>query len=126
MIIAIDDLGIADTLGDSGQTAQQLAQQLSIKNAGKLSQPVTSYGVFTARQNTKYGAITFHNNGLSAVLRGDHPNTVTHTIKCSIPSLYLPWCNIAEGLKQDKVPFELVHRADIWQCLNDRPEIYRA
>ena len=126
VIIAINDLGIADSLGDSGQTAQQLAQSLSIRNADKLSRLLSaaaSYGVFAAQQKSKHEAVTFHNNGLSAVLRGDHPNTVTHTIKGSIQSLYLPWGNIAEGLKQDRVPFELAHQTDIWQYLNDRPEI---
>ena len=126
VIVAINDLGIADALGDSGQTAQQLAQQLSIRNADKLFRLLSaaaSFGVFTAQQNSKHEAVTFHNNGLSAVLRRDHPNTVTHTIKGSTQSLYLPWGYIAEGLKQDKVPFELAHQTDIWQYLNDRPEM---
>ena len=126
VIIAVNDLGIADALGDSGQSAQQLAQQLSIKNADKLSRLLSaaaSFGVFTARQTSKHEPVTFHNSGLSAVLRGDHSNTVTHTIKGSIQSLYLPWGSIAEGLKQDKVPFELAHQTDIWQYLSDRPEL---
>lgn len=125
VLVAINDLGIADALGDSGQTAQQLAQQLSIPNADKLSRLLSaavSMGVFSARQTSKTEAIVFHNNALSAVLMIDHPNTVTHTIKGHMQSLYVPWGLVAASLKQDKVPFELAHQTDMWQYLNDRPE----
>lgn len=125
VLVAINELGIADALGDSGQTAQQLAQQLSIPNADKLSRLLSaavSYGICSARQASKAEAIVFHNNALSAVLMSDHPNTVTHTIKGFMQSLYGPWGLIAESVKQDKVPFELAHQTDLWQYLNDRPE----
>ena len=126
VIAAVNDLGVADALGDSGQTAQQLAQQLGIKNTDKvcrLLSAAASFGIFKARQGGKAEAITFHNNALSAVLRRDHPNTVTHTIKGSIQSLYLPWGRIADGLRQDKVPFELAHQKDIWQYLNEHRDM---
>lgn len=125
VLVAINDLGIADVLGDSGQTAQQLAQHLSIPNADKLFRLLSaaaSYGVFSARQASKAEPVVFHNNALSAVLMDDHPNTVTHTIKGFMQSLYTPWGLIAESLKQDQVPFQLAHQTDLWQYLNDRPE----
>ena len=126
VIVAIDDLGIANALGDSGQTAQQLASNLHIPNADKLFRLLSaaaSFGVLTVRQDHRSNTVTFHNNALSAVLRQDHPNTVTHTIKGGVQSLYLPFGLIAEGLRQDKVPFELAHGEDMWQYLNARPDV---
>ena len=125
IIVAINDLGVADALGNSGQTAQHLAEVLNIHDADKLSRLLSaaaSFGVFAARQGHKSEAITFHNNALSAVLRQDHPNTVTHTIKGGMQSLYSPFGHIAEGLRQDKVPFFVAHRQDLWQYLNGRPD----
>jgi hypothetical protein len=122
VIVAIDDLGIADALGDSAQTAQQLAATLGIQDADKLCRLLTAaaaFGVLTARQDSKSSTITFHNNALSAVLRNDHPNTVTHTIKGGMQSLYMPFNYIAEGLRQDRVPFDIAHGQDMWQYLKN-------
>ena len=125
IIAAINDLGVADTLGDSGQTAQQLASALKIPDADKLFRLLSaaaSFGVFSARTGPKDGAVIFRNNALSAVLRQDHPNTVTHTIKGEMQSLYQPSGLIAEGLRQNKVPFELAHQTDLWHYLKERPD----
>ncbi|KAA6426329.1 MAG: hypothetical protein FRX49_03440 [Trebouxia sp. A1-2] len=78
VIVGIDDLGIADALGDSAQTAQQLAATLGIQDADKLCRLLTAaaaFGVLAARQGSERSNITFRNNALSAVLRKDHPNT---------------------------------------------------
>jgi len=126
VIVAIDDLGIADALGDSAQTAQQLAATLGIQDADKLCRLLTAaaaFGVLTARQDSKSSTITFHNNALSAVLRNDHPNTVTHTIKGGMRSLYMPFNYIAEGLRQDRVPFDITHGQDMWQYLKNNAEM---
>lgn len=125
VIVAINDLGVADALGDSGQTAQQLATALNITDTDKvfrLLSAAASFGVLSARKGPKDGPVTFHNNALSAVLRQDHPNTVTHTIKGGMQSLYQPFGLIAEGLRQNKVPFEIAHQKDLWQYLKERPD----
>ena len=126
IIWAINQLGIADALGDSGQTAAQLAVPLGIQNADKLSRLLSAavaFGVMTARQDSKTAGVTFHNNALSAVLRKDHPNTVTHTINGGMQSLYMPFNHIAEGLQQDRVPFEIVHGQDLWRHLEKHPDL---
>lgn len=125
IIVAINDLGVADILGNSGQTAQHLAEVLNIPDADKLSRLLSaaaSFGVLTAQKGHESEAITFRNNALSAVLRQDHPNTVTHTIKGQMPSLYLPFGQIAEGLRQNRVPFHVAHGQEFWQYLNERPD----
>lgn len=126
IIVAINKLGIADALGDSGQTAQQLASPLGIQNADKLARLLSAaaaFGVLTARQDSQTSTVTFYNNALSAVLRHDHPNTVTHTIKGGMQSLYSPFNYIAEGLQQDRVPFEIAHGHSMWDYLKDRPDV---
>lgn len=126
VIVAINDLGVADVLEDSGKTAQQLATELNIPDADKLFRLLSaaaSFGVFSAHKGPKDASISFHNNALSAVLRQDHPNTVTHTIKGGTQSLYQPAGLLAQGLRQNKVPFELAHQQSFWQYLRDRPDM---
>ncbi|KAL0047781.1 hypothetical protein WJX82_011680 [Trebouxia sp. C0006] len=126
ILVAIDDLGIADALGDSSQTAQHLAATLGIQDADKLCRLLTAaaaFGVLTARQDFESSTVTFHNNALSAVLRKDHPNTVTHTIKGGMQSLYMPFNYIADGLRQDRVPFDIAHGQDLWQYLKNNAEM---
>ncbi|KAL3151061.1 hypothetical protein ABBQ38_012931 [Trebouxia sp. C0009 RCD-2024] len=125
VIAAINELGVADALGDSGQTAQQLATAFNITDADKLFRLLSaaaSFGVLSARKGPKDSPVAFHNNALSAVLRQDHPNTVTHTIKGGMQSLYQPFGLIAEGLRQNKVPFEIAHQKDLWHYLQERPD----
>ena len=126
IIAAVTELGIADALTSTeGQTAQQLATALGIKSADKLFRLLSaaaSYGVFTPRQGRKDGVVTFHNNALSAVLCEDHPNSVKHFIKGQ-QFLAVPFGYLAEGLRQDRPPFELAHNKNVWQYLNERPEL---
>ena len=126
IIVALNTLGVADVLGDTAQTAQQLASQLDIPDADKLSRllaAAAAFGVFSAQQSHAEGEVSFRNNGLSAVLRKDHPNTVTHTIKGGVQSLYLPYEKIADGLLQNKIPFELAHGKDLWEFLAEHPDM---
>ena len=126
IIAAVTDLGVADALATSeGQTAKQLATALSIKSADKmfrLLSAAASYGVFTARQGQKDNAITFHHNALSAVLMEDHPNSVKHFIKGQ-QFLAQPFGYLAEGLRQDRLPFEIAYNKGVWQYFNERPEL---
>ena len=126
IIAAVTELGIADALASTeGQTAQQLATALGIKSADKmfrLLSAAASYGVFTARQGSKDDAVTFHNNALSAVLREDHPNSVKHFIKGQ-QFLAVPFGYLAEGLRQDRLPFAIAHNKDVWQYFSERPEL---
>lgn len=135
VIVALNTLGVADVLGDTKQTAQQLASQLDIPDADKLARllaAAAAFGVFSAQQppqaavataSSKGNGIVFRNNALSAVLRRDHPNTVKHTINGGMQSLYLPWGKIAEGLQQNRPPFELAYGGDLWQFLAKHPEM---
>lgn len=126
IIVALNTLGIADTLADKSLTAQQLATLLDIPDADKLTRVMAAaaaFGVFSAHQSSPESKVVFRNNGLSAVLRQDHPNTVTHTIKGGMDSLYLPWGKIAEGLQQNKLPFELAHGMNLWDFLAQHPQM---
>lgn len=126
VIVAVNTLGVADALGDSEQTAHQLASQLNIPDADKLNRllaAAAAFGVFSVQQASEESELMFSNNGLSAVLRQGHPNTVTHTIKGGMQSLYVPWGKIAEGLQQNKMPFELVHGKNMWEFLAEHPDM---
>lgn len=126
IIVAINEMGVADALGNSAQTAQQLALILGVQDVDKLCRLLSaaaSFGVLAAQQDSRSPTVTFRNNALSAVLRNDHPNTVTHTIKGGMQSLYTPYNYIAQGLKEDRVPFEIAHGQHMWEYLQNNPDM---
>ncbi|KAK9822555.1 hypothetical protein WJX74_004228 [Apatococcus lobatus] len=125
-IKALAELGIADLLANGPKTPQEMAAASGFPGNGdklyRLLRLSTSSGVFAIHGPLKGSETRFRNNQMSILLRSDHPNTIKYMLMHLAADGDLAWAKLAEGVKTDKLPFELANGMGIWQYFKENPE----
>lgn len=114
-------LGVADALGDTPLTVDQLATAVSTepKPLRRLLRALTCYGLFVERPDG-----TFAHTDMSRLLREDDPNSLRAiTLWCTEPWTWDAWPRLDEAVRSGHNVVEELYGKEFFQYLNeDAPE----
>jgi hypothetical protein len=130
---AVAELGVADALVAGPKTAAALAVELKCdeRQLFRLMRGAVQSGLFEEAPAAGGGGgapaastttTLFRNNAQSAVLRGDHPNSVRHMAIHQGEEMERAWAQLAWGVKTGGRMFERAHGGeDLFAYLKARP-----
>jgi len=114
-------LGVADALGETPLTAEDLAAAVKTepKPLGRLLRALTCYGVFEERPDG-----TFAHTDMSRLLREDDPNSLRAiALWCTEPWTWAAWPMLDEAVRSGRNVVEDLYGKEFFQYLNeDAPE----
>ncbi|MER5913765.1 methyltransferase [Streptomyces sp. NPDC001982] len=114
-------LGVADALGDSPTTVEDLAVAVKTdpKPLRRLLRALSCYGVFTERPDG-----TFAHTDMSRLLREDDPNSLRHiSLWCTEPWTWDAWPRLDEAVRTGRNVVQDLYGKEFFEYLNeDAPE----
>jgi hypothetical protein len=114
-------LGVADALGDSPLSAEDLAAAVKTepKPLRRLLRALSCYGIFAEQQDG-----TFTHTDMSRLLREDDPNSLRDiTLWCTEPWTWDAWPMLDEAVRTGRNVVEDLYGKEFFQYLNeDAPE----
>ncbi|MDQ1042596.1 methyltransferase [Streptomyces sp. V4I2] len=114
-------LGVADALGDSPLSAEDLAAAVKTepKPLRRLLRALSCYGIFAEQQDG-----TFTHTDMSRLLREDDPNSLRDiTLWCTEPWTWDAWPMLDEAVRTGRNVVENLYGKEFFQYLNeDAPE----
>ncbi len=115
----VAELGIADALGDTPQTAANLAEATGT-NAGALARVVrllAAYGVFEIRDHL------IGHTSASQLLRSDHPRSMRPFVRMmGLPMYWKVWEALEQSVRTGAAAADTVIPGGSWKYLADHPE----
>jgi hypothetical protein len=117
---AVADLHIADVLGDSAETAEQLAAKVGANAAtlGRVMRFIAAYGVFESVDGA------YRHNALSKLLRSDHPMSTGAFMRISTDAWPLLGA-IDHSLRTGRPAAEKAVGGDYWSYLASHADVAR-
>ncbi|MFF3876576.1 methyltransferase [Streptomyces sp. NPDC001978] len=114
-------LGVADALGDSPTTVEDLAVAVKTdpKPLRRLLRALSCYGVFAERPDG-----TFAHTDMSRLLREDDPNSLRHiSLWCTEPWTWDAWPRLDEAVRTGRNVVQDLYGKEFFEYLNeDAPE----
>jgi hypothetical protein len=117
-LYAVAQAGIADALGDTPKSAQDLAAATGTHPGalGRILRVLCGEGIFETRDRG------YVHTPASRLLRQDHPQSVRGYVLAVMPVFWEPFSKIDYSLKAGKPAFNELHPEGIFQYLKEHPD----
>ena len=120
-LYAVTQTGIADALGDTPKTAQDLATTTGT-HAGalvRILRVLCSVGIFEARDGS------YLHTPASRLMQKNHPQSVRGYVMAMMPIFWEPFGRLSYSLSTGKPAFEEMHPEGLFKYFEEHPEIAR-
>jgi hypothetical protein len=118
-LCAVAEAGIADALGDTRQTPEDLAAATGT-NAGALGRILrllAGYGIFEPRDGR------YVHTPASRLLRKDHPQSLrSYVIMSHLPFFWNSFANIGHALRTGEPALDKIYSGGVWSYLASHPD----
>lgn len=121
LLIAVADLGVADAIGDSVRSVDEVAEEIGAHSGAlyRALRALASVGVFTEVEPRRFGLTP-----LAATLREDTEGSMRDLARyVGLAERQRSFGALATTLRSGRPAFDEVHGTDWWRYFGDRPEL---